>query len=57
MSLKGTLLVVRGDVYLQIPALRLQPVLNEVLWIIAEAQHKVSLCLQLINVLNCLVYL
>lgn len=42
---------------LQIPALGLQPVLDEVLWIIAEAQHEVSLCLQLINVLNSLMYL
>ena len=57
MSLTGTKLVVGADIYLQIPALGLQPVLDEVLWIIAEAQHEVSLCLQLINVLNCLVYL
>lgn len=37
---------------LQISALRLKPVLDEVLWIIAEAQHEVSLSLQLVNVLD-----
>lgn len=42
---------------LQISALRLEPVLNEVLWIVAEAQHKVSLSLQLVDVLNCLMNL
>lgn len=30
---------------LQISGLRLEPVLDELLWIIAEAQHKVPLCL------------
>lgn len=43
-----------ADVYLQISALRLEPVLDEFLWVIAEAQHKVSLCLQLVDVFNCL---
>lgn len=57
MPLTGTQLVEGAHVYLQIPALGLQPVLDEVLWIIAEAQHEVSLCLQLINVLNSLMYL
>lgn len=42
---------------LQISALRLEPVLDEVLWIIAEAQHEVSLSFQLIDVLNRLVNL
>lgn len=37
---------------LQIPGLRLQPVLDELLWIIAEAQHEISFGLQLVNVLN-----
>lgn len=41
-----------AHVYLQIPALRLEPVLDEVLWFIAEAQHEVSLGLQLVDVLN-----
>lgn len=39
-------------VYLQISALRLKPVLNEVLWIVAEAQHEVSLGLQLVDGLD-----
>lgn len=42
-------------VYLQVSALRLEPVLDEVLWIVAEAQHEVSLGLQLVDVLDCLV--
>lgn len=37
---------------LQISALRLEPVLDEVLWFVAEAQHKISLGLQLVDVLN-----
>lgn len=44
--------VVEPSVYLQISALRLEPVLDEVLWIIAEAQHEVSLSLQLVDVLD-----
>lgn len=42
---------------LQISALRLEPVLDEVLGFIAEAQHEVSLNLQLVDVLNRLVNL
>lgn len=48
---------VGSSVHLQVSALRLQPVLDEVLWIIAEAQHKVSLSLQLVDVLDRLVNL
>lgn len=29
--------------HLQVPALRLEPVLDELLWIVAEAQHEVPL--------------
>lgn len=47
----------RSHVYLQIPALRLEPVLNEVLRFVAEAQHEVSLSLQLVDVLNSLMNL
>lgn len=39
-------------VYLQVSALRLEPVFDELLGVVAEAQHEVSLCLQLVNVLN-----
>lgn len=49
--------MVGSNVYLQISALRLEPVLDEVLRIIAEAQHEVSLSLQLVDVLNCLMNL
>lgn len=42
-------------VHLQVPALRLEPVLDELLWIIAEAEHEVPLSLQLVDVLDCLV--
>lgn len=42
-------------VHLQVPALRLEPVLDELLWIVAEAQHEVPLGLQLVDVLDCLV--
>lgn len=42
-----------SPVYLQISALRLEPVFDEVLWIVAEAKHEVSLRLQLVNVLDC----
>lgn len=45
-------IVCEGKIYLQISALRLEPVLDEVLRIIAEAQHKVSFSLQLVDVLN-----
>lgn len=38
--------------YLQVPLLRPDPLLDEVLGIVAEAQHEVSLCLQLVNRLN-----
>ena len=50
--LQYSILVVAAHVYLQISALRLEPVLDEVLWFIAEAQHEVSLGLQLVDVLN-----
>lgn len=49
--------VLGSNVYLQISALRLEPVLDEILGIIAEAQHEVSLSLQLVDVLNSLMYL
>lgn len=41
--------------YLEVSTLGLEPVLNEVLRVVAEAQHEVSLGLQLVNRLNGLV--
>lgn len=43
---------VGAQAYLQIPALRLEPVLDKLLWITAEAQHEISLGLQLVDVLD-----
>ena len=40
---------------LQVPALGLEPVLDEVLGVVAEAQHEVSLGLQLVDGLDGLV--
>lgn len=39
-------------VYLEVSALRLQPVIDEALWISGKAQHELSLGLQLIDGLN-----
>lgn len=47
--------VLSFSVHLQVSALRLEPVLDELLWIVAEAQHEVPLRLQLVDVLDCLV--
>lgn len=38
--------------YLEVSALRLQPVIDEALWVSGEAQHELSLGLQLIDGLN-----
>lgn len=43
--------------YLEVSALRLEPVLDEVLRVVAEAQHEVSLSLQLVYGLYGLMYL
>lgn len=43
------------SLHLQVSALRLEPVLDELLRIVAEAQHEVPLRLQLVDVLDCLV--
>lgn len=47
--------MVSRSVHLQVSALRLEPVLDELLWVVAEAQHEVPLRLQLVDVLDCLV--
>lgn len=47
----------QGLEYLEVSVLRLQPVLDEVLRLVAEAQHEVSLRLQLVYRLDGLVNL
>lgn len=42
------------SVYLEVSVLRLEPVLDELLWTVTKAEHEVSLCLQLIDGLNSL---
>lgn len=41
-------------VYLEVSALRLEPVLDELLWVVTEAEHEVSLGLQLVDGFNSL---
>lgn len=43
----------RQSFYLQIPALGLEPVVDEALRISGKAQHELTLCLQLVDGLNC----
>lgn len=42
------------SVYLEVSALRLEPVLDEVLRVVTEAEHEVSLGLQLVDGFNSL---
>ncbi len=41
--------------YFEVSTLRLEPVLDEILWLVTEAEHEVSLGFQLVDGFNSLV--